>query len=158
MQSINQTQDIVKIFQLIDVLSFYLHTIRDLLVASCKFVEGLENCSVKAQKHFRVALDKYANDLRENLPSFATSLSVMSSIVEASSKVKKICGIYNQSIVPEDVKNSIFSDVLTSMIEPMRHTCTVGSQHLDDVDTAVFDYNLNVMRLLYHLTLGKKLV
>ena len=147
-QSINQTHDIVKIFQLIDVLSFYLHTIRELLVSSCKFVEGLENCSVKAQKHFRVALDKYANDLRENLPSFATSLSVMPSIVEASSKVKKICGIYNQSIVPEDVKNSIFFDVLTSMIEPMRHTCTVGSQHLDDVDTAVFLINnLNVIRL-----------
>ena len=147
-QSISQTHDMVSIFQIIDVLSFYLYTLRNLLSPSCKFIEGLENCSVKAQKHFKVSLEKYANDIRENLPSFATNLSVVSPIVDSASKLKKMCTIHNQSIVPENVKNSIFSDVLTSMIEPMRHICTVASQHLDDMDTAVFMMNnLNVIRL-----------
>eukprot|EP00943_MAST-04B_sp_MAST-4B-sp1_P009936 g9936.t1 len=147
-QSINQTHNMVSIFQIIDVLSFYLFTLRSLLSSSCKFVEGLENCSVKAQKHFRISLGKYANDIRENLPSFATNLSVVSPIVDSASKLKKMCAIHYQSIVPEEVKNSIFAEVLTSMIEPMRHICTVASQHLDDMDTAVFMLNnLNVIRL-----------
>ena len=40
-----------------------------------------------------ISLEKYANDIRENLPSFATNLSVVSPIVDSASKLKKMCNL-----------------------------------------------------------------
>jgi conserved oligomeric Golgi complex subunit 6 len=147
-QSINEPQDMVVKFQTIDVLKFYAHTIGALLAPESRLVKSLSECCGKATGHFNTILKRYANDLTSNMAPFAANLSAVGPLVEAASRLKKMCMVHQSSMVPRGEKDKFFTAVLSAMVEPLRHMCMSATRGLDEDDTSIYMVNnLNVIVL-----------
>jgi len=148
LQVSSQSLDMVVMFQAIDVLKFYSHTVGNLLPKTSRLLDSLNTCCERATSTFNSSLGRYASNLTGNIPPFASNLSAVGPIVESSAKLKKMCKVHAGSLVPEGEKNKLFKEVLANMIEPLRLMCTAAARGLDDTDMACYMINnLNVIVL-----------
>jgi hypothetical protein len=141
-----QQSDVVTVYRVGNVLSFYARTLSALLPPASSLLQALHELRQSFEESFFRALRQQGERLRESPAAYTSDLSPPFALQECLTQLEQIMAAFRASLVPAEQRDNEFAPVLTAVIDPLLDSVALSARALDASDQCV--YRINVMAAL----------
>lgn len=131
----------VEVYSLTNTLDLYARTIAKIMGKDASLPTAFIYCKEEALKLFYDLLKAHADRLLQSPPAPPEDLSPPHCVHESMSRLMEIMGTFDESLVPKEERGEEFAPVLSAVIDPLVHACTISATPLRAADMAVYLVN-----------------